>query len=180
MLRVLKAQRGSDAGFTLIELLIIVSVVTIITAIAAPELTRARLSGNEASAIGSIRTIASAQKTFSTSCGGGGYAVDLADLGLAPLDGGQAFIPADLAAAAPAGTPKGGYEFSITSGAGAVVLAAGRTCNGSAHDTESMFFAVGEPSDAVSGSRFFGTDQSGRIRQDTAQLSGMTDGIPLQ
>ena len=179
MLGVLKARRGSDAGFTLIELLIIVSVVTIITAIAAPELTRARISGNEAAAIASIRTIASGQKTFSASCGGG-YAADLTDLGLAPLDGGQPFIPADLAAAAPAGSPKSGYEFSITSGTGVVVLEAAKTCNGSAHDTESMFFATGDPSDAASGARFFATDQSGHVRQDIVQLSAITDGNPLE
>ena len=68
-------------GFSLIELLIVVAIILIIAAIAIPNLLRARIAANEASSVSSIRTINTAEITYSTSYPTVGYSVTMAALG---------------------------------------------------------------------------------------------------
>jgi type IV pilus assembly protein PilA len=135
--------RGSE-GFTLIELLLVVMIIGIISAIAVPGLLRARMSGNEASAIGSMRAIHNSQVTYAQTCGGGGYATSLDDLATPPTSGGSAFITPDLNAN---GTVKAGYTVTIVPGPGAFnVLAAANTCNGTV--SQSTYHATATPATA--------------------------------
>src|SRR2546428_9965586 len=104
----------NDKGFTLIELLIVVAIIAIIAAIAIPGLLRARIAASEASAIGSLRAVNSAQVNYSATCALG-YAADMIELAKAPSPGGQAFISPDLGVANP--IVKSGYIFNYTAGA---------------------------------------------------------------
>jgi prepilin-type N-terminal cleavage/methylation domain-containing protein len=67
-------------GFSLIELLIVVAIILIIADIAIPNLLRAKIAANQASAVGSLRTMSSAEETFSSTFSDG-YALTLAQLG---------------------------------------------------------------------------------------------------
>ncbi|HXM92421.1 MAG TPA: prepilin-type N-terminal cleavage/methylation domain-containing protein, partial [Candidatus Dormibacteraeota bacterium] len=53
-------------GFSLIELLIVVAIILIIAAIAIPNLLRSKMAANESSAVGSLRTINTAEVTYAT------------------------------------------------------------------------------------------------------------------
>ncbi len=68
-------------GFSLIELLIVVAIILIIAAIAIPNLLRSRIAANESSAVASVRTINTAEVSYSTANPSKGFADALANLG---------------------------------------------------------------------------------------------------
>src|SRR5260370_1732784 len=68
-------------GFSLIELLIVVAIILIIAAIAIPNLLKAKMAANESSAAGAIRTVNTAQVSYSTLFPQIGYAATLGALG---------------------------------------------------------------------------------------------------
>ena len=148
--------KNKQKGFSLIELLIVVAIILIIAAIAIPNLLRSKMAANEASAVGSMRTLNTAAVTYSTTYGG--YPSALSKLGPATP---ATSTSADLVDSVLSGGTKSGYSFSWSAG----------TPDGSGN-IQSYNISASPITAGTTGQRYFYTDQSGVIR---ANATGIAD-----
>ena len=94
-------------GFTLIELMIVVAIIAIIAAIAIPNLLNAKMAGNEASAVSSLRTLSTVCEQFRNRDIEGDYPADLAELATGN------YLDSSLATATTSTILKSGYWYTF-------------------------------------------------------------------
>lgn len=153
------AVRSRRQGFSLIELLIVVAIILIISAISIPNLLRSRMAANEASAVGSLRTITAACVTYN-SIYGVGFPVGLSNLG---TSGNAGSTSADLIDNALAAGVKSGYVFVYSSSAAISSVVP-------AYQVQANPLTWNQ-----TGTRYFFTDQSGVIRFNLSAAATASD-----
>lgn len=136
-------------GFSLIELLIVVAIILTIAAIAIPSLLRSRIAANEASAVGSVRTITTAETAYAQTFPSLGYTCNISDLGPPASGTPITATAAGVIDSVLASGVKQGYSFMISN------------CTGTPASTYS---SAGVPLNfGGSGVRSFCSDASGTI-----------------
>jgi type IV pilus assembly protein PilA len=141
--------KNNQKGFSLIELLIVVAIILIIAAIAIPNLLRSRMAANEASAVGSLRTLNTSEVQYATTYQIG-FASAISKLGPAAT---ATSATADLIDSVLASQIKSGYSFSYSAG------------TPDAQNNINQYGITATPVNAgVTGQRGFFTDMSGVIR----------------
>lgn len=151
-------------GFSLIELLIVVAIILIIAAIAIPNLLRSKMAANQASAVGSIRTINTAAVSYNSTYGNG-FPANLNWIG----NDGTTVISctnAELVDTVLTSGQKSGYNFVLSPGT-ANVSSASSSCATLGYSDGYMVTGV-PVTLGTTGQTSYCSDASGVIRQNPA------------
>ncbi len=157
-------RQHNQKGFSLIELLIVVAIILIIAAIAIPNLLRAKMAANEASAVASLRTYNTSLVSYSTTYG------TLPSTNFSAL--GPSATPSSTAAdlvdslLGQANPAKSGYNFTYTPGTAVNGIITQYSINAG-------------PTSSSMGQRYFFTDQSGVIRYTTNGSAATSSSTPI-
>ena len=155
-------------GFALLDLIFVCGIIGLLASIAIPQLTLAKASAGAASAIGSMRSVASAQLTYALTCGGGFYAPKLTTLGTAPPASLEPYIGGGLGDADT--VTKSGYTIRMS---GTPYPGAPDSCNGLGPGEAAQGFAAAADPNDPNNARFFAINSNNAIFEHTATLFGV-------
>src|SRR5690349_840050 len=147
--------RKGQPGFSVVGVVVIAAILLVAAAIAIPNLLHSNLSGNESSAVGSLRTLNSSCTSYFMLYGG--YPKSLAEMG--PGNSARSGT-SDLIDSVLASGTKDGYVFMYTAGA-----------IGVSGNVLSYSITANPLTPGSTGRRRFFTDQSGVIRANTADTA---------
>jgi type II secretory pathway pseudopilin PulG len=163
MLKVTTVQKSD--GFALIDLIFVCGIIGLISSIAVPRLVLAKQAAGAASAIGTMRTMASAELTFALTCGSGFYAPSLTVLGTAPPGSNEPFIGGGMGVANT--IQKSSYTFRLEA---VPYSGAPPSCNGLAGGQAGQGYAAAADPTEPTNVRFFGTNSNAQLYEHNATL----------
>lgn len=155
-------------GFALLDLLFVCGIIGLLASIAIPQLTLAKASAGAASAIGSMRTVASSQLTYALTCGGGFYAPKLSTLGTPPPASLEPYIGGGLGDADT--VTRSGYTIRMS---GTPYPGAPDSCNGLGPGEAAQGFAAAADPNDPNNARFFAINSNNAIFEHTGTLWGV-------
>ena len=152
-------------GFALIDLIFVCGIIGLLSSIALPRLLLAQQAAGASAAIGTMRTLGSAELTYALTCGSGFYAPNLVTLGTPPPGSHEPYITPALSTSNT--VIRSGYVIQLE---GLPYSGAPPTCNGLGGGESAQGFRAGADPTVAGNMRFFGVNANGMIYEHSVSI----------